>query len=176
MHSNRTDVIRSARLLLVLLLLSLLAACASAPPPAPSLRQEQQTTLRELGFDETEGGDWLMTIAEPVSFELNRSDLREPLRVILEQMAQQLLQVKIDHVRCEGHTDSTGAQAYNKRLSQARAQAVADVFIANGFAPEQAEAIGHASDYPVGDNATREGRSANRRVEVIVPALVLSQD
>lgn len=171
--------IRARHLIRPLWMLSIcavLAACATTPPPPPqpSLRAEQQAVLRDLGFAEADDGGWLMTIAEPISFEFNKSELRDPLREELQKMARQLLDVKIDHVRCEGHTDSTGAHEYNKNLSLARAQAVADVFLGNGFSPANVSAIGHASDYPIADNGTREGRAANRRVDVIVPALVLS--
>lgn len=166
---------------MLLLAIALLGGCASRPVPAEpaSLRTQQETVLRELGFVEVETADediWLMTIAEPISFEFDQAQLRAPLRVEMHAAARRLLEVGVSRIRCEGHTDNLGAYDYNAALSLARGRAVADVFVEAGFAPEQVTAIGHASDYPVESNTTREGRAANRRVHVIVPAQSLATD
>ncbi len=166
-----------SRATLLLLAVALLGACATRPtPPEPaSLRIQQETVLRELGFVEAEDG-WLMTIAEPISFDFDQTELRDTLRGELLQAARSLLAVGISQIRCEGHTDNLGAHDYNAALSLARGRAVADVFVEAGFASEHVTAVGHASEYPVEDNATREGRAANRRVSVIVPAQSLALD
>ena len=91
----------------------------------------------------------------------------------LVKMAASLQAVKIRKIRTEGHTDDRGARAYNEALSKARSQAVADVFIAEGFKPENVSVAGHAWDFPIADNASREGRAANRRVTIIVPGQAL---
>lgn len=160
---------------LLVFFISLLGACATRPvaPPEPSLRTQQESVLRDLGFVEFEDG-WLMTIAEPISFDFNAALLRDSLRSELLTSAHSLLAVKISHVQCEGHTDNLGARDYNVELSLARGRAVADVFVEAGFVPENVTAIGHAWDYPVQSNDTREGRAANRRVNIIVPMNSLS--
>ena len=66
----------------------------------------------------------------------------------------------------EGHTDSTGDNDYNLDLSQRRAQSVVDWLIANGVAVGRLNALGYGEERPVADNATAEGRAANRRVEL----------
>lgn len=70
-----------------------------------------------------------------------------------------------------GYTDTTGPEAYNIALSQRRAQAVGDVFTDHGIASERLRLEGRGPDDPVADNATREGRQQNRRVEVTVSPL-----
>lgn len=173
---NRSCIFRHALAVTALLfIVSLLGACATrpVPPPEPSLRTQQETVLRNLGFVEAETG-WLMTIAEPISFDFNEAQLRDSLRSELLESARSLLAVRITQVRCEGHTDNLGARDYNDALSLARGRAVAEVFVEAGFAPEHVVAIGHAWDYPVESNDTREGRAANRRVNVIVPMQSLS--
>jgi outer membrane protein OmpA-like peptidoglycan-associated protein len=69
-------------------------------------------------------------------------------------------------VEVGGHTDSTGSRATNTRLSQARAESVMAYLVSKGVAAGQLAAKGFGPDEPVADNATREGRAQNRRVEL----------
>ncbi len=71
----------------------------------------------------------------------------------------------------EGHTDSTGTPEYNKWLSERRAESVRDMMInEHGISPDQVKAVGFGLERPVADNATREGRERNRRVELVLRA------
>ena len=65
-----------------------------------------------------------------------------------------------------GFTDSTGSEAHNQRLSEARANAVRDYFIKQGIAPARVRAKGFGQTNPVASNDTVEGRAMNRRVEL----------
>lgn len=65
-----------------------------------------------------------------------------------------------------GHTDSTGPESYNLGLSERRAEAAASYLIEEGVAADQITTSGMGESQPVADNATREGRAMNRRVEV----------
>ena len=67
-----------------------------------------------------------------------------------------------------GHTDNTGAAAYNQDLSQRRAQAVASVLINAGVGPQRIRSIGRGEDQPVASNLTPQGQAQNRRVEIII--------
>lgn len=69
-----------------------------------------------------------------------------------------------------GHTDSTGAEAYNQTLSERRAQLVVDLLIDLGVNPDGLEWRGEGELNPIADNATAEGRAKNRRVEVTIPS------
>lgn len=66
----------------------------------------------------------------------------------------------------EGHTDSQGAEAYNQKLSESRANAVRDYLIGKGIASSRLSAVGFGENYPVADNKTAAGRAENRRVEI----------
>ena len=68
--------------------------------------------------------------------------------------------------RVEGHTDNQGKPAYNKGLSQRRAQAVVRWFVKKGLSEKRFEAQGFGQDKPISTNDTDEGRQANRRVEI----------
>ena len=69
-----------------------------------------------------------------------------------------------------GHTDSTGAAAYNQRLSERRAAAVALYLESRGVQAARVATRGFGMTQPIASNETEEGRAQNRRVEIkIVP-------
>jgi outer membrane protein OmpA-like peptidoglycan-associated protein len=68
-----------------------------------------------------------------------------------------------------GHTDSTGSEGLNEHLSQQRADAVRQYFVANETLPyEKIIAVGYGSMRPIASNATASGRAMNRRIDVII--------
>jgi outer membrane protein OmpA-like peptidoglycan-associated protein len=68
-------------------------------------------------------------------------------------------------VRVEGHTDATGNPAYNKELSQRRAEAVTAWLEQHGVEKHRLHSVGMGQERPIDTNATEEGRRNNRRVE-----------
>lgn len=69
----------------------------------------------------------------------------------------------------EGHTDSTGSKALNEHLSQRRAEAVREYFVANGTLTRDAiSAIGYGSEQPLVSNKTAKGRAINRRIDILI--------
>lgn len=85
-------------------------------------------------------------------------------------LIQTLLQIKAKQgwlILITGHTDSTGNEELNKKLSRERAEAVQNWMIQNSNIPSTCFAVqGYGSTQPVADNSTDDGRAANRRVEV----------
>ncbi|ELB2105355.1 outer membrane beta-barrel protein [Vibrio parahaemolyticus] len=73
-------------------------------------------------------------------------------------------------VEITGYSDTTGSDAYNQQLTEKRAQSVANQFKAQGIADERMTVRGVGEANPVATNETRQGREANRRVEIVVPA------
>ena len=64
-----------------------------------------------------------------------------------------------------GHTDASGDETWNRRLSLARAQAVADHLANGGIDPQRLTVSGLGSSEPIADNSTPQGRGRNRRIE-----------
>ena len=162
---------------IVLMALAMIGCRSDSPvsPASPNLRQRQVDTLRELGF-ELDRDRWLMSIAEPISFEFDQTQLRSTLQPSLLAMATELRDVGIGQLRVEGHTDDIGKVSYNEVLSLRRSEAVATVFVQAGFRREDIACHGLAAQYPVASYASREGRARNRRVDVIVPMAGLAED
>ncbi len=103
-----------------------------------------------------------------VLFAVDSTALRPDAQEALAALAQDIAAAGLTRFRVVGHTDSTGSDSYNLSLSQARAGAVRDYLAAQPVLSGitiMAEGRGKAE--PVADNATQEGRSANRRVEII---------
>ena len=69
-------------------------------------------------------------------------------------------------VRIDGHTDSRASDAYNQKLSEARAQSVDEALVNMGANPGRFRVEGHGESDPVATNATAAGRQQNRRVEI----------
>lgn len=86
----------------------------------------------------------------------------------LRVLAEHLRKYPGSTVQVIGHTDNTGAAAYNRDLSTRRAQAVASQLTANGVGAARVQAVGRGDSDPVATNLTPEGRAKNRRVEVMI--------
>jgi adhesin transport system outer membrane protein len=108
-------------------------------------------------------------ISSDALFATGRSDLGSGAIQTLDQLLQQIKDTpKVVEIRIEGHTDNTGTDMINLPLSKARAQKVRDYMVLNGLETANIHVEGYGASRPVGDNATEAGRSANRRVEVVV--------
>ena len=70
-----------------------------------------------------------------------------------------------------GHTDSVGSEAYNQKLSLARAESVKTYMVSQGLPAAKVRVEGKGESSPIAPNDTEEGRAKNRRVEItVIPA------
>jgi OOP family OmpA-OmpF porin len=99
-------------------------------------------------------------------FDFNTYDIKTADIPELDTFAKYLNRDCGCKVAITGHTDSTGPAAYNKTLSEERAQEVADYLGNKGVVPDRMIVTGMGEAAPVADNATKVGRAENRRVEV----------
>jgi outer membrane protein OmpA-like peptidoglycan-associated protein len=104
-------------------------------------------------------------VLEGVAFPSGSSVLTADARLQLEELAAWLAG-EPGPVEIRGHTDAAGDAEANRELSVRRAQSVRQALIGMGLPAERLTAVGYGEDDPVADNATAEGRAANRRVEV----------
>lgn len=112
-----------------------------------------------------ETGRWA---TQGILFETGKSTVRPESGPTLKEIAKALTDHPDLRVRIEGHTDNVGGADANMRLSQARAAAVKAVLVKeHGIEASRLETAGLGDTKPVSDNKTSEGRSNNRRVEVV---------
>jgi outer membrane protein OmpA-like peptidoglycan-associated protein len=86
----------------------------------------------------------------------------------IDKLAEFLKKNPTRNLLIEGHTDNTGAEDFNLRLSQQRADAVKDALVSRGVGADRITTKGYGPKYPVVANDTAAGRQQNRRVEVVV--------
>jgi OOP family OmpA-OmpF porin len=103
-------------------------------------------------------------VTRQLQFAFGTAALTDADKAALDEMAANLIRLKFIAGTVEGHTDSTGDEAYNQGLSERRAQAVADYLQGKGVAVGRLTAVGFGETQPAADNGTREGRAQNRRV------------
>lgn len=103
-----------------------------------------------------------------ILFDVNKYTLKRDSEIALAKVAGILGVFKKFNVRVEGYTDSSGKQELNMTLSSERARSVADFLAKEGVAKDRILHAGYGPANPVADNATKEGRAKNRRVEIIL--------
>jgi len=108
-------------------------------------------------------------VLEGVNFHTNSAILTDSAKAILAPIAMAHHQHHADvNLLISGHTDSQGSSAYNKALSQQRAEAVVAYMVGHGCDAAKLTAVGFGEDKAIADNATKAGRAQNRRVELSV--------
>jgi OOP family OmpA-OmpF porin len=105
---------------------------------------------------------------QDVYFDFDSSEITDDGRRKLMAIGDSLLMVSGATIEVHGHTDHTGDETYNMGLSQRRAESVRDFLVENfsQFRASQFTIRAFGEEEPVADNATREGRARNRRVEI----------
>jgi OmpA-OmpF porin, OOP family len=107
-------------------------------------------------------------LRQTVYFDTNKATIQKRSFPLLDDVSRALADNPTIRVRIEGHTDSQGADAYNKKLSQRRADSVRKYLIGKGIRGARMVAVGFGEEVPIADNRTAEGRAQNRRVEFFI--------
>lgn len=111
--------------------------------------------------------DSLITLSDFL-FETNRYQLKAEQLSALDNLAKFLLSHPTLEVGVSGHTDNIGKERDNVSLSTRRAESVAKYLINTGVLDKQVSFEGFGSSRPINGNETEEGRSKNRRVEILI--------
>ncbi len=138
-----------------------------------AMMDRQERALRQIdGVDVTRTGEdsLKVTVRNDILFDFNSAGLRSSSRDELRQMADVFEKYADTTIAVQGHTDSTGTAAYNQRLSDRRANSVANYLESLGVRGSRLDAYGYGESKPKASNNTASGRQLNRRVELFVKA------
>lgn len=111
-------------------------------------------------FDENSG----------VYFDSNKYNINTTSAESLQKLANVLLEYPKTNILIEGHTDSTGKDTYNMKLSKKRATAVSNFLESRGLSANRLVTKWYGETQPKADNSTATGRAKNRRVEIAIIA------
>ncbi|MCJ7421393.1 OmpA family protein [Sphingomicrobium astaxanthinifaciens] len=138
--------------------------------------QDMRRATAGTGVDVIRDGDeLLLRMPSSVTFPVDSYTIQPEFRATLDEVARTLSTYDSTYIDIMGHTDSTGRDDYNQRLSVNRANAVADYLAARGVQRARMATVGYGETQPIADNSTEYGRAQNRRVEIkVVP--VTQQD
>ena len=137
-------------------------------------RQEARlrAELQGTGVSVTRMGDNItLNMPGNVTFAHDSADLSPQFFDVLGSVSKVLQEFDKTVIEVAGHTDSTGSDAYNQRLSERRADSVARYLQAQKVNNERIITVGMGEAAPVADNNSADGRQANRRVEITMVPL-----
>lgn len=104
-----------------------------------------------------------------VNFDFDKSKIREVDEAELRKAVDFVKKYPGAKIKLEGYTDSIGTEAYNKALSERRANAVRNYLVKEGgVGKKEIKAVGYGKSNPVASNKTAAGRAKNRRVEILI--------
>lgn len=136
----------------------------------------QEKKLREklqgsgVGVKRNQDGSIDLVMPGNITFPTGKSDIKGDFFDTLNSVALVLKEYNKTSITVSGHTDSVGKDDLNQKLSQDRANSVAQYLSSQGVASSRVNAIGFGKTQPIADNNTENGRAQNRRVEIKINA------
>jgi outer membrane protein OmpA-like peptidoglycan-associated protein len=113
-----------------------------------------------------EGNNIILNMPNNITFDFDSAQLKPEFHNTLNSVVLVLNEYKSTLITVKGHTDSTGTDDYNQKLSERRALAVGQYLQSKNVAQQRLAAVGYGETRPVASNNTPEGRAQNRRVEL----------
>jgi len=129
---------------------------------------EQATQGTNVEVTRTADNQLKINIPNDISFDVGSAAIKPQLRAVLDPFATSLQGDPSAQITIVGHTDSTGSDALNNKLSIERADSVRDYIVTRGVAAGRVATAGRGDREPVADNNSDTGRAKNRRVEIFL--------
>jgi outer membrane protein OmpA-like peptidoglycan-associated protein len=123
--------------------------------------------MKDLEAVETEE-EIRIQLSSEILFEFDSYELTSNAVPVLKKVFQVLGDYPGNSIQIEGHTDSEGTDSYNQTLSENRANSVKEWLVTAGIDSSRLQTIGYGESKAVASNETDEGRTKNRRVEIII--------
>jgi outer membrane protein OmpA-like peptidoglycan-associated protein len=106
-----------------------------------------------------------------IIFAKNSAKVKKEMYPEIKRIADVMIQYPDTRITVEGHTDNSGKEAYNMKLSKQRAESVRDLLVENGVDASRVSVMPFGETSPIASNDTPEGRQQNRRVEIKIQAV-----
>lgn len=151
-------------------------ALAEERAKAEARQKEAKSKLNELQsklIQVTQDARGIILSMSDILFDVDKATLKQDLKTSLAKVAGILSVYQELNVVVEGHTDNTGSEKHNMKLSEQRAKNVLDFLVSQGIESSRLTSVGYGMTRPVGDNKTKEGRQKNRRVDLVIQDKVL---
>lgn len=110
----------------------------------------------------------MVTMTAQTAFDIDSTRIKSGFKPSMDKIAKIVNKYGKTFISVVGHTDSTGSHAYNQNLSERRALSVHDYLRQKGVIPQRLAYHGMGENNPRADNATPQGRTLNRRVELVI--------
>ena len=130
----------------------------------------------ELNITKLSGNALKVGIASDATFDFDSAAIKSSAQATYAKIASVLKDYDKTIIHVVGHTDSTGTDAYNQKLSERRASAVASALTANGLNSARLLTEGRGESEPIADNSTKEGQRRNRRVDIVIKPIIEGQE
>jgi outer membrane protein OmpA-like peptidoglycan-associated protein len=149
---------------------------ALAGGAAGNYMDRQEKKLRDqlagTGVSVTRMGDNItLNMPGNITFATNSAEINPSFYRVLNSVNLVVKEYPKTLIEVAGHTDNTGSAEYNQKLSERRANAVAQYLEGQGLRSDRVMTVGAGETHPVASNTTPEGRQANRRVELTLTPL-----
>jgi outer membrane protein OmpA-like peptidoglycan-associated protein len=142
---------------------------AKAEHTAAELQSRLYASISAI-METRKGARGLVAALSGVNFETNKAMLKPVAREKLSKLSGVLLGFPGEYkLEIEGHTDSTGTDAYNQQLSQSRAESVRNFLLEQGIPAARIPVTqGFGRTRPIAPNDSRANREKNRRVDIVI--------
>ncbi len=138
---------------------------AQAAAAKKAQQEKDAAALAAIGKVQQINDEISVVLSNDILFDYGKAKLSRKSKKVLNQAVELLNQIPNRSLLIQGHTDSSGSDEHNMKLSEERAQAVYDYMMQQGLKIKKVTYKGYGEARPVADNSTKEGRAANRRVE-----------
>ncbi|MFV2060576.1 MAG: OmpA family protein [Gammaproteobacteria bacterium] len=118
----------------------------------------------------------MVRMTNATTFDINSSHIKSGFYSTMDKMAKILNHYGKTELVIVGHTDNTGTELHNQKLSERRAKAVESYLLNKNVIAQRLSFHGKGELFPIADNSTAQGRSSNRRIEIYVIPIVEQND
>ena len=135
---------------------------------------KQEAAMRQKLADsqavsvQRQGNNLNLNFKSDLVFDSGSAEVKGASAEDLQQVAKVMNEYPQTRILVAGHTDSTGSNELNQKLSERRANAVKNILVGNGVSSDRIVAVGYGKTQPIASNETAAGRQQNRRVKITI--------